>query len=401
MIAVTALAVVPVAALSKNFGGAIAPLGPSLLIGAFVFGIGMQLANGCGSGTLYTAGGGSGRMLIALLFFVIGSVFGSLSLPSFLALGGIDPVLASDYLGPWGGLAATLVSIALAAGVIVAVAKRRGANFMPSRNYVIGGIAIGLLCIAVFVAGGHPWSVTFGFTVWGAKAASALGFDFSHAAFWQWPGPKHALAESVLSDTSSLTDFGMLFGAMAAAAASKPFAATAWPPAKSLLAAAIGGLLMGWGARLGFGCNIGAFVGGVASGSLHGWVWFAAALARLPDRHPPAAAVRPVAGVADAKRLYPRRCARLWRRLSAITWSARRAAAPSRRRISPAPARPAARPVRRRNRAPSFRGASAASEPGIQNCNPCRPGFPGPRLRRVPERHQLEFLFKNSSTSAR
>jgi hypothetical protein len=36
--------------------------------------------------------------------------------------------------------------------------------------------------------------------------------------------------------------------------------------------------LMGWGARLGFGCNIGAFVGGVASGSLHGWVWFATAL---------------------------------------------------------------------------------------------------------------------------
>ena len=248
------------------------------MIGAFTFGIGMQLANGCGSGTLYTVGGGSGRMLIALLFFVVGSVFGSLSLPAFLALGGIDPVLASDYLGPWGGLAATLASIALAAALIVAVAKRRGANYRPSRNYVIGGIAIGLLCVAVFVAGGHPWSVTFGYTVWGAKIFQALGFDFSHAAFWQWPGPKHALSESVLSDTSSLTDFGMLFGAMAAAAAAKPFAAGAWPPAKSLLAAGIGGLLMGWGARLGFGCNIGAFVGGVASGSLHGWVWFAAAL---------------------------------------------------------------------------------------------------------------------------
>jgi uncharacterized protein len=47
---------------------------------------------------------------------------------------------------------------------------------------------------------------------------------------------------------------------------------------KSLLAAGIGGLLMGWGARLGFGCNIGAFVGGIASGSVHGWVWFAACL---------------------------------------------------------------------------------------------------------------------------
>lgn len=278
VIAICAVVVVPVAALAPKYGGAIAPLGPSLVIGAFVFGIGMQLANGCGSGTLYTVGGGSGRMLVALLFFVIGSVFGSLSLPSFLALGGVDPVLASDYLGAWGGLVATLASIAIGALLIVAVARKRGANYLPSRNYIIGGIAIGVLCVAVFAAGGHPWSVTFGYTVWGAKAATALGFDLSHSAFWQWPGPKHALAESVLSDTSSLTDFGMLFGAMAAAAATKPSAHTAWPPTGSLLAAAVGGLLMGWGARLGFGCNIGAFVGGVASGSLHGWLWFLAAL---------------------------------------------------------------------------------------------------------------------------
>jgi uncharacterized protein len=278
VIAVCALAVVPVAALVPKFGGAIAPLGPSLLIGAFVFGIGMQLANACGSGTLYTVGGGSGRMLLALAFFMMGSVFGSLSLPSALSLGGVDPILAADYLGPWGGLLATLASIAVVAALIVAVARKRGANFRPSRSYVIGGIAIGLLCVAVFAVGGHPWSVTFGYTVWGAKIASALGFDFSQAAFWQWPGPKRALAESVLSDTSSLTDFGMILGAMAAAAASRPFARAAWPPAKSLWAAALGGLLMGWGARLGFGCNIGAFVGGVASGSLHGWVWFAAAL---------------------------------------------------------------------------------------------------------------------------
>jgi uncharacterized protein len=278
VIAICALAVVPVAALKSNYGGAIAPLGASLVIGAFVFGIGMQLANGCGSGTLYTVGGGSGRMLVALLFFIIGSVFGSLSLPPFLALGGIDPVLASDYLGPWGGLAATLASIAIAAWIIAAVARKRGANWRPSPTYVIGGVIIGLLCVFVFAFGGHPWSVTFGYTLWGAKAATALGFDLSNAPFWQWPGPKQALGNSVLSDTSSLTDFGMLFGAMAAAAAAKPFARNAWPPVKSLLAAAIGGLLMGWGARLGFGCNIGAFVGGIASGSVHGWVWFAACL---------------------------------------------------------------------------------------------------------------------------
>ena len=95
LIAIAAGVIVPVAALVPGFGGAIAPIGPSLMIGAFVFGIGMQLANGCGSGTLYTAGGGSGRMLFTLAFFIAGSVIGSLHLPAFLRLGGIDPILAS------------------------------------------------------------------------------------------------------------------------------------------------------------------------------------------------------------------------------------------------------------------------------------------------------------------
>jgi len=278
LIAVAATVIVPVSALVPGFGGAIAPIGPSLVIGAFVFGIGMQLANGCGSGTLYTAGGGSGRMLIALALFIVGSVIGSLHLPAFLALGGVDPILASNYFGPWGGLAATLASIALVALAIALVARRRGASFRPRPALIVGAVLIGMISIGVFLAGHHPWSVTFGFTVWGAKIAALFGFDFSHAEFWQWAGPKRALGESILSDTSSLTDLGMIFGAMAAAAAAKPFARGAWPPSRSLLAAAIGGLLMGWGARIGFGCNIGAFVGGVASGSLHGWVWFVAAL---------------------------------------------------------------------------------------------------------------------------
>ena len=279
LIAVAALVLVPVAALVPGFGGAIAPLGASLVIGAFVFGVGMQLANGCGSGTLYTVGGSSGRMLITLACFILGSLIGSLHLPAFLALGGIDPIVASDYAGPWGGLALTLASLALAAALVVAIARWRGGRVWPGRVVLIGAILIGLLSIAVFVAGRHPWSVTFGFTLWSGKLASLAGFDLAGAEFWQWPGPKRALADSVLSDTSSLTDFGMIFGAMTAAAATRPFARATWPPFKSLVAAALGGLLMGWGARLGFGCNIGAFVGGVASGSLHGWIWFAAALA--------------------------------------------------------------------------------------------------------------------------
>src|SRR5262245_54407956 len=240
LIAVAAAVIVPAAAMLPGFGGAIAPLGPSLVIGAFVFGIGMQLGNGCGSGTLYTVGGGSGRMLVTLAFFIAGSVIGSLHLPAFLRLGGLDPILAADYLGPWGGLIVSWATLAASAVVVFVLAKKRGASFKPSRRILIGAVLIGFLSIAVFAAGHHPWSVTFGFTVWGAKLAQFAGFDFSGAEFWQWPGPKRALGDSILSDTSSLTDLGMIFGAMAAAAASAPFARNAWPPFKSLAAAAIG-----------------------------------------------------------------------------------------------------------------------------------------------------------------
>ncbi|MFQ3623678.1 MAG: YeeE/YedE thiosulfate transporter family protein [Acetobacteraceae bacterium] len=35
---------------------------------------------------------------------------------------------------------------------------------------------------------------------------------------------------------------------------------------------------MGWGGIVAGGCNVSAYVSGIASGSLHGWVWIAAAL---------------------------------------------------------------------------------------------------------------------------
>ena len=39
------------------------------------------------------------------------------------------------------------------------------------------------------------------------------------------------------------------------------------------------GLVLGYSARLAFGCNVGAFFSGISTGSLHGWVWFACAFA--------------------------------------------------------------------------------------------------------------------------
>jgi uncharacterized membrane protein YedE/YeeE len=50
-------------------------------------------------------------------------------------------------------------------------------------------------------------------------------------------------------------------------------------PLRPIIGAVIGGLLMGYGARLAYGCNIGAFFSGIASQSLHGWIWILSAFA--------------------------------------------------------------------------------------------------------------------------
>ena len=126
---------------------------------------------------------------------------------------------------------------------------------------------------------GHPWTVSFGYTLWGAKLAEAAGLDIAAWPFWTWSYPSRALAGSVFANTTSVMNFGILAGAFLAACLAgrfRPGWRQSWRP---LLAAALGGLLMGYGARLAFGCNVGAYFSGVASGSLHGWLWFASALA--------------------------------------------------------------------------------------------------------------------------
>ena len=120
--------------------------------------------------------------------------------------------------------------------------------------------------------------MTYGFTLWGGKIAQAAGVDFSAWPFWNSAYQRNALAASVFDNTVSVMNFGILAGALLAAGLAGKFAPFWRIPWLSLLAAVIGGLLMGYGARLAFGCNIGAFFSGVASGSLHGWLWLAAAM---------------------------------------------------------------------------------------------------------------------------
>ncbi|MFI0861809.1 YeeE/YedE family protein [Streptomyces smyrnaeus] len=270
------------------------PLGAGLLLGAFLFGIGMQLGGACASGTLFAVGSGQSTIVLTLGGFVVGSTLAAWQYGLWRDLPALDPVLLSDHVGRPGSLAVTLALLALVVLGTRRVQARRNpppVGVPPTARGTLarvvrgswplaaGALVLAVLGAAVLLVSGGAWGVTSAFTLWGSKITGALGGSPESWAYWQEPQNAKALAGSVLADKTSLTDFGIMIGAAVAAAAGGVWTlhkGVAWRTAG---AAVLGGILMGIGARLAGGCNIGAYLAGIASGSLHGWIWGATALA--------------------------------------------------------------------------------------------------------------------------
>ena len=253
--------------------GAQAPIGFAMIGGAFLFGAAMQVVLGCGSGTLVNAGSGNPVSLLALPFFVFGSFAGAYHLIWWTNLG----VLPNLTLRGASGLAVTLVGLTLVAALLLILGKSGSRGL--SRRYVFAAVALASLAVLNLVVAGQPWGVVYGLGLWAAKGVTALGVDLSGSPFFAAEGTLKRLNSNILTDYTSITNFGMIAGA---------FGVTAWRsgglsqtlpsyPARAWVATIIAGLLLGYSSRLAFGCNVGAFFSGIATGSLHGWVWFAAA----------------------------------------------------------------------------------------------------------------------------
>jgi uncharacterized protein len=296
MLAITCVVFFPLLAsgtfLGQPLRGSISPIGVGVAAGAFIFGLGMQLGGGCASGTLFSVGGGSTRMLITLFFFIIGSVIGTAHMGWWTAQPAFAPTSIVTTMGPWAALAASLVLFGAIAWItMVAERKRHGQlidDTKPARGprwltgpwpLVAGAIGLAVVNIATLTIGGRPWGVTSAFALWGAKWFAALGVDVASWSYWTAPAQAAALKSSVLMDVTSVMDFGIILGALLAAILAGRFAPTLTISGRSVAAAVIGGLLLGYGARIAYGCNIGAYFSGIASGSLHGWLWLVAAFA--------------------------------------------------------------------------------------------------------------------------
>ncbi len=142
---------------------------------------------------------------------------------------------------------------------------------------VVGAVGLAAANFATLALAGRPWGITSGFALWGSKMAGAVGFDPASWPYWASASRAATLEGSVFTDITSVMNFGIILGAMTAAGLAGRFSPVWKIPRRSLVAAIVGGLLLGYGARQAYGCNIGAYFSGIASGSLHGWLWLVAA----------------------------------------------------------------------------------------------------------------------------
>ncbi len=276
LLALASLAALPLLGPFSELHAALGPPSVSLLVGAFVFGLTMQIADGCGSGSLYKAGLGVPLNMGILPLFALGSFLGSVHLDSWLSLGQTAPVSFSAEYGTGGALALTL---ALLAAVLVAVRLWVGAGqSWFDKRWVWGAVALAVLATLNLLLAGQPWGVVYGFGLWAAKISVALGaFDPTANAFWGQAGNAQRLTQTVFMDVTTITNIGILGGALwvsaKAPASSKPLTTQQW------VIGLVAGFVMGYSSRLAFGCNIGAMLSGISTGSLHGWLWVPLAFA--------------------------------------------------------------------------------------------------------------------------
>lgn len=278
----------------------------SVLLGGFLFGIGMMLAGGCASGTLSDLGEGAGRSLIAMTTFVLGSLPGLLAQNALnnSAIGQIGMKLyLPDVIGYVGAVAVSVLIL-----VVLYVVVRKYEDFRKKEGYyeetvyedqelpipdqvpfklfsyatfhkffvqrwsfMTGGILLAIMFGFILVTTGHSWGVTGPFVTWGVAFLQLFGMQFTAPVFADYVTTANG---GILNDPGSLRNIGIILGAAIAFLLAGRFTFDWHFKLKDIIYYLIGGFLMGFGARLAGGCNIGALFSGIANFSLSGWGFF-------------------------------------------------------------------------------------------------------------------------------
>jgi hypothetical protein len=280
----------------------------STILGGFIFGIGMMIAGGCASGTLSDLGEGAMRAAIALIFYIIGT-FPGLEAKYFIDNSSIGKIGTRVYLPDvMGYIGAVILSLLFLFGLYLLVKKyeafRKEEGFyeeniyeqdelpLPKQekftlfsyntyhklfiqrwSFLKGGILLAIMFAIIQLTSGHSWGITAAFTNWGVAFFQLFGVEFTSPAF---STTVNTVNNGLLNDTVGLRNLGIILGATIAFLLAGRFKFDLDFKLKDILYYVLGGLFMGFGARLAGGCNVGALYSGIGNFSLSGWVYFIA-----------------------------------------------------------------------------------------------------------------------------
>lgn len=247
------------------------------IIGGYVFGLGMVLTGGCGSGVWYKVGEGQFNAVVAVMGFFMGihaTATGVLSPVYGLIKSVRVPVAGHNFPTLWHiigeGTAikwAVIAVVIIGIGIFVLKGKPFSAGKQKGFTWPITGILLGILGVVSFWAA----SVWEGFPR-GLSFTTPTGEFFSTILTGKAMSPDHPLVRvfpmynlgPFKITWASLYIIAVPFGAYLSAKILKEFK---WkvPPVDEILTVLGGSLLMGFGATLGGGCNIGQGLTGAST----------------------------------------------------------------------------------------------------------------------------------------
>ena len=272
-------------------------IGVSLMIGSFVFGFGMNLAGCCASGTLVGVGSGSIKDIVTLLFFICGSTVamtnaiynGYSKLPKFK-----KPTSIPFYVNLILLLVLILITYIIDYLKIKKFKKKvddsdfvylinlfkipvdselidntkleeKGNDFFKKLFFSIFlGTIIGLF----YLCCGSMIGISGIFAIVGGNFLRDLGINANN-----WDSFKDTLPRDYFNKNIFNSDIYIMIGAFIAVSIKQKFGLDQCKNFIFYIKAILGGFLMGIGAKMSYGCNIGAMTSGICSSSLYGYIW--------------------------------------------------------------------------------------------------------------------------------
>jgi uncharacterized protein len=278
----------------------ILPVGLHTVAGGLLFGVGMVVAGGCVSGTIYRMGEGYVASWVSLGGIMVGLLGAGYSWNWWWAnhISTGPRLWLPHYFGHAGAVVLTFVILILVY-LLVMWWESRGGMVMPEMPFsenedetfgakldntlrrvfvhgwpvLVGGAILGGLNFLMFVYA-HPWGFTGEVSRWVIGITNAIGFGPGQLQGADTlPGCALEVGDTGIFHHMFFLVWGMVFGSFIAALFAGEFKIRMPRQKTRYLQAIGGGTVMGYGAGIAMGCTIGAFFSAVPSLAVNGYLF--------------------------------------------------------------------------------------------------------------------------------